>query len=603
MPQINEYQPEVQAQGAVGGVSPNLEAVSLFGRGVEHVGAALNEASDVIHKRQAQEEVSQVYGQFAQARADWNVKLKQRLKDGTLDPDKFDQEYADYVNKAGDSIQTAEGKDFFNRQANRLGGTLMQNAMIGKAKIAGEQAYSEISTGINVHVANLMSHPEQIDDALGSTQEIIQAKQKDGTLTPEQAIQAQRQLLPQLAEAAVKGLAEQDQGVDEKGKPYENLAKQSLDAGHFAELLNEPQRAALYQYARAAESRKEVEKDRVETSANRLLQAQGQDYMNKNGNRVFDGSLSVKEVMAAPLTFQQKEYMIGKIRAQSMDESRTDPKRFVEVYKKYLNGEMTTRDQVTAEFMKGGLAPATADHFNSLIDNTPMGHAVKSMENQFDKMAQGLRFKGAGGAYTQAGDINYVNYNMEVAQARQTAQAQGIDARAFYSNTNPKDPLSPIAILNKYRLNMIDRATIGANEAIGQVTGQGGSGQIRYSNSPTGEIPPPAQAPANLPPPAPEEQAPPQAPEGTAASKQKGGEGAYALEQLGLAGPSVDAERAAQDKQRADNRAAMKGDIKAKSVNLPAGEVPPESNKPNPANSLRKPGESIEAYSKRMGLK
>ncbi len=492
MPQINEYQPDAGAQGAVGGVTPNLDSVSLFGRGVEHVGAALSEASDVVHRRQAQEEVSQVYGQFAQARADWNIKVKQRLKDGTLDPDKLDQEYADYVNKAGDNLQTAEGKDFFNRQANRLGGTLMQNAIIGKAKIAGEQAYSDISTGVNVHVANLMSHPEQVDDALGATEELIAAKQKDGTLTPEQAIQAKRQLLPEIAMGSLKGLAEQDQGVDENGKPYENLAKQSLDKGHFAEYLNEQQRSSMYQYARAAETRKETDKERETATAHRMLEKQGNDYMDQNSNRILNGTYSLKELQTAPLTFQQKEYMQAKVKAQAMDESRTDPNRFKNVYSNIINGNITTRDQLAAEFNKGGLAPATMDHLTHELDATPEGHLVKSMQKNVDREAQDLRFKGPGGVYTQAGDAAYTNFQTELYQERQKAQAQGISDRQFYSNTNPKDPTSPTAILNKYRLNMMDRTRIGAEEA----TGQSGDGSIRYSNSPTKEIPPqqPAEA-------------------------------------------------------------------------------------------------------------
>jgi hypothetical protein len=498
MAQINEYQPETNAQGAVGGVTPNLEAVSLFGRGVEHVGAALTEAGDAVHRRQAQQEVSQVYGQFAQARADWNIKLKERLKDGSLDPDKFDQEYADYVNKAGDGIQTAEGKDFFNRQANRLGGTLMQNAIICKAKIAGEQAYSELSSGINVHVANLMAHPDQVDDAIGSTEELLSAKQKDGTLSPEQVIAARRQLLPQLAEAAVKGLAEQDPGVDANGNPLENLAKQSLDKGHFAELLNEPQRSALYQYARAADNHRETDSTRAEKTAHRVLESQGNEFMDKNANRIIMGDMSVKEVMAGAGTLQQKEYMINKIKAASMDETKTDPKKFASVYGSIVNGDITTRAQLVDEFNKGGLAPATMDHLMKEIDSTPDGHMVKNMQKNLDKMAQGLRFKGPGVGFTAAGDAQYTMFQSDIFQARQAANQQGVSDRAFFSNSDPKDPNSPIAILNKHRLDWSSRLNAGMQEMQGAAMGQQDAGAIKYANPITKEIPPP-QAPGPQP--------------------------------------------------------------------------------------------------------
>ncbi len=598
MPQINEYRPEVNAQGAVGGVTPNLEAVSLFGRGVEHVGAALEQAGDVIHRRQAQQEISQVYGQFAQARADWNIKLKAGLKDGSLDPDKFDQDYADYVNKAGDGIQTAEGKDFFNRQANRLGGTLMQNAMIGKAKIAGERAFADISQGINVHVANLMSHPEQVDDALGSTEELISAKQKDGTLTPEQAIRIKSQLMPQLAEAAVKGLAEQDPGQNEKGEDNENLAKQSLDQGHFAELLNEPQRAALYQYARAADNRRQIDGERAAATAHRLLEKQGQDYLDQNGNRILNGQLSAKEIQTAPLTFQQKEYALSKIKAVNNEEAVTDKRVFHNVYSNILNGNITTREQLITEYNKGKIAPHDMPFLEHQIDNTPDGLVVKNLQKQLDNAAKSLILKGPGGVPVVAAKANF---DMEVMQARQAAEAQGIPAKQFFSNTNLKDPTSPFAILAKHQIGFADRMGMVSQQLQAEATGQGANPNInRYSNSPTKEVPPPTvSAPqANPSPPAAE----PAAPQGGPAAQQKGGEGAFALEQLGLAGPEVDAKAKARDQERQAMRDSINTGKRSRKVTLPADDNEESASAAaQPKDDMIRPGESITAWKKRTG--
>lgn len=568
MAQINEYTPETNAQGAVGGVSPNLEAVSLFGRGVEHVGAALEEAGAVIHRREAQQEVSEVYGQFAQARANWNVTLKQRLKDGTLDPDKFDQEYASFVNKAGESVKTAEGKDFFNRQANRLGATLMQNAIIGKAQVDGEKAYQDISQGVNVHIANLFTHPDQAPDAIDATHELIAAKQKDGTLNPEQAIRLQKEMIPQLAEAAVKGFSDQDPGKDESGAEHANLGKQFLDKGGFAEYLNEPQRAALYRYADQADNRRRIDGERAETTAHRLLEKQGQNYMDTNANRVLNGSYSLKELQSAPLTFQQKEYIQAKVRAQNAQEVATDPRRFTNVYNKVIHGDITSRDQLVAEFDKGGLAPSTMDHLMHEIDSTPEGHLVKGMQKTVDKDLQGLRFKGAGGAYTTAGDVFYTNAQTAIYQARQQANAQGITDRQYYSNTNPKDPTSWVAIKNQFLAGMTDRASIGANEAMGKATDQD-YGTMRFSTSPTKEIPPKAE-----PAPPPSVETPKTAPS----------------DDLGFIKDSLGLTESPEAKQR-----RLKGEAAFKAKH--PGYVPSSS----PKESMWKPGESAADVLKRLG--
>ncbi len=600
MPQINEYLPDTGAQGAVGGVTPNLEAVSLFGRGVEHIGGAVDEAADVVHRRQAQQEVSQVYGQFAQARADWNVTLKQRLRDGTLDPDKYDQEYADYINKAGDGLQTAEGKDFFNRQANRLGGDLMQKAIVGKARIAGEQAYQDISQGINVHVANLMSHPDDAPAAIDSTQELIAAKQKDGTLSPEEAIRLNKEMLPQLAEAAVKGMAEQDPGKDASGKPYTNKAEQFLNAGGYAEYLNEPQRSALYQYSRAADNRRRIDEDREDTDAQRQRRKEGQDFMDSNAARILQGQMSTKEIMAGPGSLQQKEYMVAKVKAANNEEAVTNKRDMSNTYGKILNGDITTRDQLEQMWLKHEIqiAPHDMPFLEHQIDNTPDGLMVKKMQKGFDKLID-KQYPGALGNMPAVAAVKS-DIQMEFLRTQQEQAAQGVSARQFWSNTNLKDPNSPYAILNRHHIQLPDLMNMQAQQMQNDVTGQGTDPNInRYSNSPTKEVPPvqgPEQAPLlgpeNAPPAPPPEKAP-----------ERG-----VLDPNPNDSPEVAANRA-RNKKDYDDAMAVINKIKSSDIvkgmsnlSFSSGAPKAQANAPAiPDDERLRPGESISAWKKRTG--
>lgn len=583
MAQINEYLPDTGVQGAVGGVTPNLEAVSLFGKGLEHVGSGLQEVSDVVHKREYQQEISQVYGQFAQARADWNVKLKQRLRNGTLDPDQFDQEYADYINKIGDNLKTAEGKNFFNRQAYRLGGTLMQNAITGKAQIDGEKAFQEINTGVNVHVANLMTHPDQAPDAIDATQELIAAKKADGTIDTVQSIRLQKQLVPQLAEAAVKGFANQDPGVDEKGNPHENVGKQFLDNGGFAEYLNEPQRAALYSYAREADNRRRIETDREESTAHRSLQRQGLEYMDQASNKILNGTYSLKELNSAPLTLEQKLYVKHQVDAVNKEESVTDKPTFNRVYKQLLSGEITTHEQLNQLVLDGAkIAPHDMPFLYKQIDSTPDGLVVKNMQKGIDKMIdRQFNIKGVGGAPMVGAQAAAADARMEIMQAQQAFVAGGGTPKDFYSNTNMKDPASPYAILQKHQISMPDMLQMQAQQLQSQVTGQGNNPNVnRYSNSPTKEVPPPSSAP----------QTPPQ--QNSFFNNDLGKNAGSTMETLGLGESDAAKER----------RTKKEAQWKADHPNQPLPAAVSEK-KAEPSESLRKPGESIEAYSKRLGLK
>lgn len=507
MPQINEYQSQVDAQGPVGGVTPNLEAVSLFGRGVAHVGAAVGEAADIVHRREAQAEQSQVFGQMAQARALWNSKLKERLNDGSLDTNKFDQEYADYVNKIGENLSTAEGKDFFNKSANRLGGTLMQNAIAGQAQIAGQTAYDDITKAANTYSSTLMEHPDQFKDVHDEVQTMIAGQDQ---LNPVQKRRLAEALLPKLAEGAVRGWAMQDPGKDDNGNSHENLATQMLKNGGFDDYLDTNEKTKLMAFAREQDHLRTLGDIQQETTKNRQLQAKGQDYMDQNANRILNGSYNLQEMNAAPLTIQQKEYIQAKVKAQVKGEVTTDPRRYNDVFGKIINGDYTSRDQIAAEYNKGGLSPDDADKLQRKIDMTPEGHILRQNIKQIDKEAQGLRFK-FGGAFTQAGDEAYHNFQKELdAQAQQFVDTGKGTMRDFYSNQPTNSPTSPLNILNRYRLGAADQMRIGAQEMIQNQTGKQ-SGGVQYSTSPTKEIiPPPTIGPtppsADSTPPAPKTQ-------------------------------------------------------------------------------------------------
>lgn len=491
MPQINEYQSQIDAQGAVGGVTPNLEAVSLFGRGIEHVGAAVGEAADVMHRREAQAEQSQVFSQMAQARALWNSKLKERLNNGTLDTNQFDQEYADYINKVGENLSTAEGKDFFNKSANRLGGTLMQNAIAGQAQIAGQKAFDDVTRAANTYSSTLMEHPDQFKDVHDEVQTMIAGQDQ---LNPIQKRRLAEALLPKLAEGAVRGWAMQDPGNDDNGTPHENLAAQMLKQGGFDEYLDTNQKTKLLAFAREQDHLRTLGDIQQETTKNRKLQAMGQDYMDQNANRILSGDYDLKELNMAPLTMQQKEYIQAKVKAQVKGEVTTDPRRYNDVYSKIINGDYTSRDQVAAEFNKGGLSPDDADKLQRKIDMTPEGHLLKQNIKQIDKEAQqSLRFK-FGGGYTQAGDEAYHNFQKELdSQAQQFVDTGKGTIRDFYSNQPANAPTNPVNILNRYRVGAAEQMRLGAQEMISRQTGQG-SGAVQYSTSPTKEI-----APAVLP--------------------------------------------------------------------------------------------------------
>src|SRR4029077_21104643 len=125
MPQINEYgAPEVAAQGPVGGISPNVEEMGALGRGIENLGTAVSQGSEMLHCREAQKETSNVYSRINALRVTQTEYLQQHASSPKFDIDDFKSKFADQVNQIGETLNTAEGKDYFERQSARLGGSL-----------------------------------------------------------------------------------------------------------------------------------------------------------------------------------------------------------------------------------------------------------------------------------------------------------------------------------------------------------------------------------------------------------------------------------------------------------------------------------------------
>lgn len=589
MPQINEYQPQVEAQGAVGGVTPNLEAVSLFGRGVEHIGEGVEVASDVIHKREAQQEKSEVFGQMAQARALWNTKLKQRLNDGSLNTDQFDQEYADYIKGIGQNLQTAEGKDFFNQSANRLGGTLMQNAITGQAQVAGQKAYDNTVQAINTYSSTLMQHPDQFGDVHDEVQTMINGN------TDLNAVQKRRlseTLLPELAKGAVRGWAMKDPGTDENGQTHDNQAKALLDNGVFDKYLNSDQKTQMYGFAREQDNLRRISEDQNLANSHRQLELQGNTYMDKIANRVLDGSYDVRELNNAPLTFQQKEYVQAKVKAQVKGEVTTDPIRYNQVAGKIINSVYTSRDQIAAEYNKGGLSPDDADKLMRKIDMTPDGVRLKGYQKELDKDIESLKFK-FGGTSTQAGQNAAYAARQEIdVQAEQFVQNGKGTLHDFYMNQPDNAPTNPKNIIAKKRLSAVEQMQAGSQEMQQRATGQQ-PGAVQFSTSPTKEIKPSPVAPPTgpaknakrpgesaddyikrlrnpqsaeatpdtSPPPTAAAAAPDKTPKSLLEEQDaRGGDADFALESIGATGADAEKRRKEQETALERNRRIMKGE-------------------------------------------
>ncbi len=385
MPQIQEYMPQTSAQQPVGGTSPNMETVSAPGRAIESLGAQITQGGEAIHRRQVQEETADVYSDFADKRAEQTEKLQGQIQDGSLDVDKFQQEYDESTQDTYNKLSTSEGRNYFERQQARLRGNLLHSASVGMAQIAARNASAKWTNYVGSTSSALMSDPSSLDDAVGQATEAVDSMIKEGGLPEKMRGQALNQMSGEFAKSAVLGWAKLDP----------DHAKALLDKGDFDNYLNGEQKEQMYGKVHAYSAAKDVEDRRADRAQKEAQKATGDAWNQKATPAWVNNSLSSKDVMAAvedgTLKPEQGQRWIHMIDQRAKEKAgKSDPKTFMDLANKISSGEIEDMQDLMPH-VGHGLNTEGFNRLNSFIDKAHP--EIRQGEKALFKSIQGVRYK------------------------------------------------------------------------------------------------------------------------------------------------------------------------------------------------------------------
>lgn len=501
MAELNSDLPQVAAQGAVGGVSPNIEAITAAGRGLESAGQNISEGGSYLYRKSAQEEQANVYADMAAAREKYTENLNNALLTGNLDTEQFSQDLKDNTDKIGEGLSTAEGRNFFQRQQARLTGAMLLKASHISGQISANDTVDKFNQGIDSDTNTAAKDPTQFPDIIDKNEELISGL---SNLSPQQAEKLRLQMHEKIAAGAARGLAEQDPGKKADGTPNENRLLATLkgldpedkdDPSNLYRYLNADQISNLEGYAKRMDTARGVQEEQVLANQEKLQRLKGQVWLTQNKQAILTGAMDPKAIISNPnLTIQEAEMATKMVREHNKWSEERDPGYINSVENKIINGQINSRDQLTKEYNANPIKMGSAYwELANKIDKTPDGHIVTNNIKQLYDMGN-RELEGSGPTFTAEGAKRNYNFRQELnAAASNYVQSGQGSLRDFYSNTNAKDPNSPLAIMNKYRMNATERAQAGANEAMGI-----GTTSVQYSTSPTKDIPPPkAEAPSD----------------------------------------------------------------------------------------------------------
>ncbi len=395
MAEIQEYNQQAEATGAVGGTSPNLELAGSVGRAVAGLGATIEEGGQYIHRRQAQEETADVYQNFADQRAVWTDRVHQQIQDGTLNVDQLKDDFDQQTGGMGDNYSTAEGKNYYTRQLARTRGHIIQMAQSGAAVVASNKAKASLVTAIDANSAVLDRQPDQdtYKDIYDQGLEHIDQLIKTGGLPEAMRDKAVQEMGQKYSTAYLLG----------KAKINPQAAKQDLSNPMFDSFFSPEQRHAIGSEIDATARAKDTDIAREEMNKERLQKAQFNTIMNGDGKggsgwykRIQEGSLSAQEILKTPgIGWEQKQLAQQMVQRATDEKFRPNPaaynEAFLRIHDDTRDDKITDDQQLMQSYPN--LPANELEHLSAGIARTPEGALRAAKEKELHSEAQTLLFK------------------------------------------------------------------------------------------------------------------------------------------------------------------------------------------------------------------
>lgn len=472
MAEFNPVLPGQEAQGAVGALSPNIEAVTQPGRAFQHLGSDIEQSVDFIHRRKAQEEVSNVYSDIADARARWSDEVNQGLASGNFDMDKFKDGYQQDVGKIGENLETPEGKNFFNRQQARLQGTLLQRAAHVQATIKGREANENFMDGVTQDSNTAMNNPEQFPDLIDGSEEVMQSMVGTDGIAQTDLPKLRKKMQGMIAEGAAKGWAQREAPPNADGTPGENpllqLLKQRDENGQnvFDKYLNADQQASLMKYAKQQDEGRYAEKERQIRLQKQNFEDQASKWELDALPALSTNQLSAKSVLAARQVLgpaKTLEYL-HLIKQQAKQPTETNDHTYVHLATGIQADEdepnhVGSTKQIWQEVTNGNLSVAHANQLTAEFNRTKYAQDMKVEKNQaFKAAAEAIRFKAmtpdGSSSYADVGESNYAAFLQDAHRLENATDKAKGNLKSIYDPSNKE---GVYGLVNKYRIQPQDQ--------------------------------------------------------------------------------------------------------------------------------------------------
>ncbi len=434
MPKINDYStPQYGAQVNAIESSNGLRQDGAYGAGLQRLGGAVDDFGDMVYKRKAQEETSDLNASFSEARAEWAQNIDDETRNGTIDAAKTSEKINDYVNGMNQDFTTAEGRRMFERESARLHGFVLKGAARGQAQVAGAKAEANWRSALASNGAVLQTDPSDFVNTYQSTMDSIDDQVATGAIPATVASKFKLETGDDLAKSAIRGWANLNP----------DIAQKKLTAGEFDKYFKDADtKAAMQGYINSQKSAAEVEQRRVEKAIETAQKKRSEAWQSKHLQPLVDGQLPTKEIINAPdLKYDDKVAMLKLQDWASRERTQLDPGVENEIFRRINlpDGDPQQINNISqmVPMVGHGLTPESVHKLSGWIDDSPAGKIKKDGRKKLvDYATARLVKKDAFGMSDPKGELLLSQFLTDL-QATEAEYAQDKTGKSVMELYNP----------------------------------------------------------------------------------------------------------------------------------------------------------------------
>lgn len=448
MPRIQDYStPQYSAPSNAIESASGLAQPGAVGRSIKGLGENVSDVADVVYRRKAQEETTDLNAKFAEARNEWATIVDEETRNGTVDSQKINERLRDYVNGLDQDISTYEGRHMFDKESARLTSSVTRSAARGQAAVAGAKAENSWKTALANNSSALMGDPSQFDDILGSTIENIDLQVQSGAIPAAVAEKFKRQTGQELAKGALRGWADLNP----------DLAQKKLDS--YDKFWDSDVKAQMQGYIDQKQRAREVDAQRAERLDKEAQKKRAELWEQQSLNKLVKNEVTADDVVKSnALSADQKKEWLRLVKQRQEDTNQDNPAVKNELFRRiYLPDDdpKAIRDiYQISQYVGRGISVEGFNSLSSQINKSPEGKAIRDNRRQLmDYASARLVKKNSLGMADPRGEELLSAFMADLQEAEQQFRKEGKNTADLY---NPRSRDYFGNSLDKYRRTQKD---------------------------------------------------------------------------------------------------------------------------------------------------